>query len=295
VSNVALGSVRPAAGPGRVPPPVEAMFRFLGTDVRVVSASVQVLQHWTARYGAFRVLPGPAEITVRVHGHGNAAPVPGQATIEWGGLQRTWRGTGMLLPPLATPPLDRWTYLHGAAVGRAGHAALLLGHPLTGKTLLALSLVARGAKLLADGILPLDVGDLLLAPFPEAVRLRREELALLSIDPAHPALVPFRTEAGSIEWRADPAGLLGQRMSRVAAVAAALVFLQPSTQDGEPRLEPLPPEGALQRVQRHLHRPAPGPEQTQPALDRLCRKVPAFSLVAGPAHQTARLLDELLA
>jgi hypothetical protein len=294
VSNAALALVR-SEPRDQASHPVEAMFQFLGTNVRVVSASVPVIQHWTARYGAFRIPPGPADITVRVNGEGNAAPVPGQVTIEWDGLSRTWQGLGTVLPPLATPPLDRWTYLHGAAVARAGHAVVLIGGPRTGKTLLALTLVARGAKLLADGLLPLDADDLLLAPFLEALRLRREELEQLGIPPAHPALVPLRTPAGAIEWRADPAGLLGQRAGRVAAGAAAVVVLQPSARAGEPRLQPLSPEQALQQVRHHLHRPAPDSRRTRPALARLCQKVPAFTLVAGPPDRTARLLDELLA
>ena len=274
--------------------PVEAMFRFLGTDVRVVSASVELLHRWTDSYGAFRIQPGPAQITVRVHGEEDAAPSPGQVTIESGGLRRAWQGRSTVLPPLATPPLDRWTYLHGAAVGRAGHAVLILGGARVGKTLLALSIVARGARLLADGLLPLDPGDLLLAPFPEALRLRREELASLGTDPAHPALVPFRTSSGSIEWRADPVGLLASRAGGAAAGAVtAVVFLQEPSSD-EPRLDPLPPGQALQWVRRHLHRPAPDAERTQKVLARLCQAIPAFALTAGPPDWTARLCDEAL-
>ena len=52
-----------------------------------------------------------------------------------------------------------------------------------------------------DQDLRLDPRDLLLAPFPKTLRLRREVLAQLSIDPAHPALIPFRTQAGTVEWR----------------------------------------------------------------------------------------------
>jgi hypothetical protein len=184
--------------------------------------------------------------------------------------------------------------LHGAAVGRAGHAVLLLGRPGTGKTLLALSLVARGANLLADGLLPLDEGDMLLAPFPEAIRLRREELDQLRIDPAHPALVPFRTPAGVIEWRADPSGLLGQRAARVAAGVAAVVFVEPAAFADEPRLEPIPPAQALQRLQHRFYGPPPDPERTQPALIRVCQQVPAFTLAAGFPDQSVRLLEGLL-
>jgi len=254
-----------------------------------------VLQDWTARYGAFRVFPGPAEITVRVHRADDAAPAPGQVTIEWRGRARTWQGDEPVLPPVATPPLDRWTYLHGAAVGRAGHAVLLLGGSGMGKTLLALSAVAGGANLLGDGLLPLDEGDMLLAPFLEAIRLRREELDQLGIDPAHPALFPLRTPAGAVEWRADPRGLLGQRAARVAAGIAAVVFLQPATLAGEPRLEPISPADALQRLHRSLHRPIPDLGRTRPALVRVSQQVPAFTLDPGLPTQAARLLDPLLA
>jgi hypothetical protein len=293
VSNAALMLVR-SEPEDSSSPPVEAMFRFLGTDVRVVSASVGVLHRWTDAYGAFRIQPGPAAITVRVHGEEDAAPSPGEVVIESGGLRREWQGTSTVLPPLATPPLDRWTYLRGAAVGRAGHAVLILGGARVGKTLLALSMVARGARLLADGLLPLDPGDLLLAPFPEALRLRREELASLGTDPAHPALVPYRTATGSIEWRADPVDLLGSRAGGAAAGAVtAVVFLQASGLD-EPRLDPLPPGQMLQWVERHLHRPAPDPERARKVLARLCQTVPAFTLTAGPPDWTARLCDEAL-
>src|ERR671930_952209 len=221
VTNVALRPDRLDAASAEGPLAVEAMFRFLGTDVRVVSASVDLLQHWTAEYGAFRVPPGPAEITVYVDAASHGAPVPGQVTIERDGLRVPWRGTGPVLPPLAVPPLDRWVGLHGAAVGRAGQAVLLLGAPHAGKTLLALSAVALGARLLADGLLLLDPGDLLLAPFPQALRLRHEELALLGIDPAHPALVPFRPRRGAVQWRADPAPLPRQRAGRGGPGVAA--------------------------------------------------------------------------
>jgi hypothetical protein len=297
VTNAALRSDWSVMEPVDGPRAVEAMFRFLGTDIRVESASVGLLQHWTAVYGAFRVAPGPAEITVRVHGDGDSdnAPAPGRVTIERDGVRQLWRGHGPVLPPLDTPPLNQWTYLRGAAVSRAGHAVLLLGDPGAGKTLLALSIAARGARLLADGLLPLDPADLLVAPFPEALRLGGEELAQLSIDPAHPALVPFRTTSGTIRWRADPGRLLGPRAARVTAEAAAIVFLQPgpATPAGEPRLEPLPAGQVLPRLYRHLHRPD-DPNATASIPPRLCRTVPAYTLTVGAAAATAQLLDQEL-
>jgi hypothetical protein len=273
---------------------VEAMFRFLGTDVRVMSESVALLQHWTAMYGAFRIPPAPAEITVRVHGAADTAPAPGQVTIEREGVRRVWNGGGAVLPPLAMPPLDRWVYLHGAAVGRAGQAVLLLGEPRAGKTLVGLSVVARGARLLGDGLLPLDPGDLLLAPFPEAVRLRREELSLLSIDPAHPALVPFHDAHRAIRWRADPRALLGLRAGRVAAGVAAIVFLEPAAGVHTPSLERLPCGEALGRLLRYVDRRSAAREGTEAVLSGLSRQVPAYTLVASPLDAAARAIDEVL-
>ena len=273
---------------------VETMFRFLGVDVRVLSANVGLVQHWAAVYSAFRVPPGPARITVRVYGPAEGPPVPGQVTIESDGKLRTWRGNEAIFPPLATPPLDRWVYLHGVVVGRAGQAVLVVSGPGSGLTLLAMSVVAQGAWLLADGIVPLDPADLLLAPFPKAIRLRRAALTLLAIDQAHPALTPFRTQDGAVEWRADPRALLGSRAARVPAGTGAIVFLNPTARTGDPHLEPVRSEQALLRLLGHLHQPAVDPGATETALAKLCRQVPAYTLRAGQPAATARLIHEAL-
>ena len=276
-------------------PASEAMFRFLGTGVRVVSANVGLLRHWAAMYGAFRVPPGPAAVTVYVHDQSDGPPVPGRVTIEAGGVRQIWSGDGEVFPPLGVSPLDRWIYLRGAAVGRAGQAVLLLAGPQTGKTVLALSVVARGAMLLADELLPLDPFDLLLAPFPKALRFRREALSLLSINLADPALTPYRTRSGAVEWRADPHALLGSRTGRAAAEVGAIVLLDGIAQTAEPRLDQVRPDQALPGLLGHLHQPPGSPDDAERALRRLCRQVPAYRLTAGPPPATARLLDQLLA
>jgi hypothetical protein len=290
-----------SAGPFQARPaddafPVEAMFRFLGVDVRLLSANVGLVQHWAAVYGPFRAPPGPAAVTVRVHGPVEGPPAPGQVTVESNGSRSIWRGDEAILPPLAMPPFDRWLYLQGVAVGRAGQAVLVVGGPGSGLTLLAMSVVARGAWLLADEVVPLDPGDLLIAPFPKAIRLRREALRLLAIDRAHPALTPFRTQAGTVEWRADPRALLGSRSARVPAGIGAVVFLDPSSRTGEPHLRPFDREQALPRLFAHLHQPPADPEAAEKVLGKLCRQVPAYTLRVGPPATTARLVhDQLLA
>ena len=293
MTNVAYVPAWTGYEPSPHAPALEAMFRFLGTDVRVSSTNVGILEHWATVYGAFRVPPGPHDIMVRVHGDDDGPPVPGQVRFESGRDRRIWSGVGTVFPPLSVAPLDRWVYVRGAGVARAGRAVLLVGRPRSGKTLLAMTAVARGASLLTDGILPIDPHDLLLAPFPKTLRLRREVLAQLSIEPAHPALTPFRSRSGTVEWRADPRLLLGARAGRVAADVGAVVFLDQSTRSHGAWLEPVDPDEALLRLLDALYQPASLPLAHE-TLNRLTRRIPTFALGAGSPSDAARVIDERL-
>jgi hypothetical protein len=285
-------------------PSVQAMFEFLGARIHVISASVGLLRRWATLYEAFRTRPGLADVTVVVGCNSDTdEPRPGEAVVIVGDVVKPWNGTEPLFPPLWVPPLDRWLHLRGTAVGRAGQAVLLLSRPNAGKTLLAVALVARGAWLLADELVPLDPADLLVAPFPKSLRLRREALELLGIDLAHPALLPFRAGDGGVEWRAEPGGLFGARSSRVAADVGALVFLEPRGKAGgdgaedataSARLERLQPRETLTRLAAQLHRAPKDFQAGMEAMVRLCDRAPAYSLVPAHPAASARLLDEAL-
>jgi hypothetical protein len=276
-------------------PSAHAMFRILDARVRVISASVGLLRQWSTVYGAFRVPPGPADITLAIGSRSDLdEPRPGEVAVVAGNVVRLWTGTEELFPPLWVPPLDRWLHLQGSAVGRAGQAVLLLAEPGAGRTLLTVATVARGAWLLADELVPIDPDDLLVAPFPKALRLDREALDLLEVDLAHPALVPFRAPAGGIEWRAEADALLGSRRSRVAAAASALVFLEPGGSGHQPRLRALRPRQALERLTAHLHRIPTDLQASMDALVRLCSRTPAYSFLPGPPELGARMLEERL-
>jgi hypothetical protein len=303
------GGQEPLAG---AEPSAQAMFDILGAKIRVISGSPGLLRRWATLYEAFRTRPASADITVAIGCHGDTEdPRPGEASVIVGDAVTPWTGAEPLFPPLWVPPLDGWLVLRGTAVGRAGQAVLLLSGPNAGKTLLAVALVARGAWLLADELVPLDPADLLVAPFPKSLRLRREAMGLLGIDLAHPALLPFRAADGEIEWRAEPGGLLGARSSRLAADVGALVFLEPRDhananrgvdreRDGAEgagpmaRLEPLRPREALARLAAQLHRAPKDFQAGMEALVRLCDRAPAYSLVAADPASSARLLDEAL-
>jgi hypothetical protein len=284
-----------AAGAAVEEPSVHAMFRILDTRIRVISASVGLLRQWSTEYAAFRARPGPADVTVAVGSSSDTdQPGPGEAAVIVDGIVRLWTGGEELFPPLWAPPLDRGLQLRGAAVGRAGHAVLLLAEPDRAITRLAVATAASGAWLLAYGLVPLDPDDLLVAPYPRALRLDREVLEELGIDLAHPALVPFRTPAGGIEWYAQPDALLGSCWSRVAADASAMVFPEPGPAGQGARLQALRPREALARLTANLLRM---PEDFQPGMDalvRLCGRTPAYRLLPGPPGHAARLLEDTL-
>jgi hypothetical protein len=273
---------------------VRAVFEILGVRVEVVSASVGLLHYWSSVYGAFLAQPGPTEIAVQVTSQRDDGPVPGEAFITVAGRTRPWEGYGELFPPLGAPPFHRYIYLHGAVVGRAGQAALLLSGPGRGKTMLTVATLARGAWLLSDGVVPIDPEDLLATPFPKTLRLRREALELLSIDLAHPALMPFRTRSGTIEWWARPDELLGWRSARVAADVGAIVTLERAGPGAEPTLERLRPREALGQLLGQLYQPPADFLGCVDALVKLCRRAPAYRLAAAAPGPTAKLLDEAL-
>jgi hypothetical protein len=276
-------------------PSVHAMFRILDARVRVISASVGLLRQWSTEYEAFRARPGPADITVAVGSSSDTdQPRPGEAAVIVDNVVHVWTGDDELFPPLWAPPLDRGLQLRGAAMGRAGHAVLVLAEPGAATTTLAVATAIRGAWLLAYGLVPLDPDDLLVAPYPKALRLGREVLEELGIDLAHPALVPFRTPAGGVEWYAQPDALLGSRWSQVAAAVSAVVFLEPARAEQRPRLHSLRPREALSRLTANLHRMPSDFQAGMDALVRLSGRTPAYRLQPGPSSQGARLLEETL-
>ena len=276
-------------------PSVHAIFRILDTRVGVVSASVGLLRQWSAEYAEFRARPGPAEVTVAVGSSSDTdRPGPGEAAVIVDGIVRLWDGAEELFPPLWAPPLDRGLQLRGAAVGRAGHAVLLLAEPDAAVTRLTVATLLHGAWPLAYGLVPVDPDDLLVAPYPKALTLPRQTLAELGIDLAHPALAPFRTPAGGIEWYAQPGALLGSCWSRVAAEASAMVFLEPGAAGQGARLQALPPRQALARLTASLLRLPADFQSGMDALVRLCGRTPAYRLLAGPPGHTARLLEDSL-
>jgi hypothetical protein len=270
---------------------LEVLFDFLGTTVRLVSANVEHLQHWCAVYSEFRVNQREAEITVRISDRASKM-TPRGVTIETPDNVTLWDGRSPLLPPLRAPGLNRYIYLQGAATGRDGHAVLMVGGRRSGRTTLATACAARGVRLLADDLVPIDPEDLLAMPWPKALALPAPVLSELGVHPSMPGLVPFVTRGGELRWRVAPSALFGKQLTRVPTDVAAIVFLE-TDGDSNPGLRDVPAGEAFERLVRHLETRPENRELTADALVRLCRRVPAFALRLNNPTDDAALLDAL--
>lgn len=120
----------------------------------------------------------------------DAAPLPlaqGLLAAEMGmNLQMALGQKGFLL-------------LHAASVERGGRALLMTGHSGAGKSTLAALLGERGWRFMGDEFALLGLDDGLLYPFPRAISLKNESLALFAdVDPARLGPVLAGTPKGTI-------------------------------------------------------------------------------------------------
>jgi HPr kinase/phosphorylase len=97
--------------------------------------------------------------------------------------------------------------LHASAVALNGRAALITGPSGSGKSALALGLIALGARLVADdGVLLRRDGDGLLARAPEAIRglIEARGVGLLRADPLDDVPLGLVVDLGQIETERLP-------------------------------------------------------------------------------------------
>lgn len=109
--------------------------------------------------------------------------------------------------PDAPPTPSAAVTLHATAVARAGRALLIRGASGTGKSALALQLMALGAQLIADdGVVLARDGDRVIASAPDPIRglIEARGVGLLDADPAPPAPVVLVADLDHVETQRLP-------------------------------------------------------------------------------------------
>ncbi|MCV2894368.1 HPr kinase/phosphorylase [Lentibacter sp. XHP0401] len=108
---------------------------------------------------------------------------------------------------MATPAAPPFQIVHGSAVAIAGRAVLITGASGSGKSGLALQLLALGAELLADDRTQLTrAGDKIIASAPEAIQGQIEArfVGILKAPPAAPAPIALIVNMDTIETERLP-------------------------------------------------------------------------------------------
>ena len=173
-------------------------------------------------------------------------------------------------------------FLHAAAVASKGRVAVLAAAPNTGKSTLALAVLALGLEYLSDELAPIDPASLVVEPYPRALCLKTavpEPLVVPvgAVSDGRRLLVPF--EAAS----PVPGGYR----------LAALVFLDRDAPGG-PALSPLTSAAAAAHVMRHALNPSAHADEGLDAAVRLAARVPSFGLATGDLAQAAAAVRAVL-
>lgn len=182
----------------------------------------------------------------------------------------------------------RYLLLHASTVERDGRALLMTGESGAGKSTLAALLGERGWRLLGDEFALFGLDDGLLRPFPRAISLKNEAIALFANQDERLGPVLEGTPKGDIRHLQPKA----EAIARMTEPAAPALILFPRF--GEARA--VRPVGAaevfVRLTQASTNYVALG-ERGYEALGRLVLSTPAQAIDYASTEDAVALVEEL--
>ena len=174
-------------------------------------------------------------------------------------------------------------FLHAAAVGWKGRAALLVGDPGAGKSTLTFALLEHGGlDYLSDELAPVELETLSVHPYPRALWLKR------------PPPPPWKLPSAS-RWSSRgihvPCAALGAEPAAKPLPLGALFLLEPGVATRrEPTLQRISSGEATARLFANILNPRGHPSDALDAALDVVRAVPCFALQPADLEATRSLV-----
>ena len=289
----------------------EDAYEFPGCRVRISSDIEEVGAHLRSAYAAFSLgrvsapgkeVPGaaPSEFSLQVREYpagsgavqvavdGVVHRLPYEARGAGGpdaGLASTAAAFAerVLLTELARHAPDR-LFLRAAAVSWQGRGLLFPGHARTGKTALALKLVAQGCRLLSDSVACIHLAQGILEPFPRALTLREEHLAMVSLPAGADLPVRDARSKGFGTWTLEIEEIVPGALS-LQCVPRFLLFLRGFGENT--RVERVSSANAVFALPRFSLGRSHDPASLLFGLASILDRMECFSLVMGDLDEAA--------